>query len=527
MIFFLVAALISLTTMTRMVEEQRTQIGTMKALGYGKAAIASKYLSYAFLATVGGSIAGVLFGEKVLPFIIIQAYGIMYWNIGDYMQLDYELQYALIASGAAVICTMGATLFSCARTLAETPASLMRPPAPKEGKRILIERIGFIWKHLSFSWKSSMRNLFRYKKRLFMTIFGIAGSMGLMLVGFGLYDSIMDIALLQYDQIQHYDAMVINDDDATQSQKKDLLKFLDGNSEIDHYTRVQLTKMTAPKEKGSVSIYVYVPENTDNFKEDVTLRDRKSHEQYELTDDGAVICEKTASLIGVKAGDEIALEKDNRKYKVKITAVTENYMGHYVYMTPSCYEKTFGEKPEYSSTVYTMKEDAGSDLETFGNEILKYPAALSISYTSSTAGQVERMLGSLGAVIWVLIISAGMLAFVVLYNLNNINITERQRELATLKVLGFYDGEVSQYVFRENILLSFIGILAGAVFGILLHRYVITTVEVDAVMFGRNIKPISFVYSGIITFGFSMFVNMVMHFKLKKINMVESLKSVE
>ena len=527
MIFFLVAALISLTTMTRMVEEQRTQIGTMKALGYGKASIASKYLSYAFLATVGGSIAGVLFGEKVLPFIIIQAYGIMYWNIGDHMQLDYELQYALIASGAAVICTMGATLFSCAKTLAETPASLMRPPAPKEGKRILIERISFIWKHLSFSWKSSMRNLFRYKKRLFMTIFGIAGSMGLMLVGFGLYDSIMDIAILQYDQIQHYDAMVINDEDATDSQEKDLLKFLDGNSEIDHYTRVQLTKMTAPKEKGSVSIYVYVPENTENFKEDVTLRDRKSHEQYELTDDGAVICEKTASLIGVKAGDKITLEKDNRKYKVKITAVTENYMGHYVYMTPPCYEKTFGEKPEYSSTVYTMKEDAESDLETLGNAILKYPAALSTSYTSSTAGQVERMLGSLGAVIWVLIISAGMLAFVVLYNLNNINITERQRELATLKVLGFYDGEVSQYVFRENILLSFIGILAGAVFGIFLHRYVITTVEVDAVMFGRNIKPISFVYSGIITFGFSMFVNMVMHFKLKKINMVESLKSVE
>ena len=527
MICFLVAALISLTTMTRMVEEQRTQIGTMKALGYGKASIASKYLSYAFLATVGGSIAGVLFGEKVLPCIIIQAYGIMYWNIGDHMQLDYELQYALIASGAAVICTMGATLFSCAKTLAETPASLMRPPAPKEGKRILIERISFIWKHLSFSWKSSMRNLFRYKKRLFMTIFGIAGSMGLMLVGFGLYDSIMDIAILQYDQIQHYDAMVINDEDATDSQEKDLLKFLDGNSEIDHYTRVQLTKMTAPKEKGSVSIYVYVPENTENFKEDVTLRDRKSHEQYELTDDGAVICEKTASLIGVKAGDKITLEKDNRKYKVKITAITENYMGHYVYMTPSCYEKTFEEKPEYSSTVYTMKEDAESDLETLGNAILKYPAALSISYTSSTAGQVERMLGSLGAVIWVLIISAGMLAFVVLYNLNNINITERQRELATLKVLGFYDGEVSQYVFRENILLSFIGILAGAVFGILLHRYVITTVEVDAVMFGRNIKPISFVYSGIITFGFSMFVNMVMHFKLKKINMVESLKSVE
>lgn len=360
-----------------------------------------------------------------------------------------------------------------------------------------------------------------------MTIFGIAGSMGLMLVGFGLYDSIMDIALLQYDQIQHYDAMVINDDDATQKQEKELLKFLDGNSEIDHYTRVQLTKMTAPKEKGSVSAYVYVPENLENFTEDVTLKDRSTGEHYELTDDGAVICEKTASLTGVKAGDEITLEKDNKKYKVKISAVTENYMGHYVYMTPGFYEKTFGEKPDYSTTVFTMKEDCKADMEDVGNEILKYPAALSISYTSSTAGQVERMLGSLGTVIWVLIISAGMLAFVVLYNLNNINITERQRELATLKVLGFYDGEVSQYVFRENVLLSIIGILVGAVFGIFLHRYVITTVEVDAVMFGRNIKPLSFLYSGVITFGFSMFVNMVMHFKLKKIDMVESLKSVE
>ena len=380
---------------------------------------------------------------------------------------------------------------------------------------------------MKFTSKVAVRNLFRYKKRLIMTVFGIAGSMGLMLVGFGLYDSIMDIAILQYDQIQHYDAMVINDEDATDSQEKDLLKFLDGNSEIDHYTRVQLTKMTAPKEKGSVSIYVYVPENTENFKEDVTLRDRKSHEQYELTDDGAVICEKTASLIGVKAGDKITLEKDNRKYKVKITAVTENYMGHYVYMTPSCYEKTFGEKPKYSSTVYTMKEDAESDLETLGNAILKYPAALSISYTSSTAGQVERMLGSLGAVIWVLIISAGMLAFVVLYNLNNINITERQRELATLKVLGFFDGEVASYVYRENMVLTLFGVIAGMGIGTFLHHCVIQTVEVDMMMFGRNVFPRSYGWSALITLAFALFVNFMMFYRLRKIDMIESLKSVE
>ena len=250
-LFFLVAALISLTTMTRMVEEERTQIGTMKALGYSKVDIAAKYLLYALFATVGGSVLGVLAGEKILPYIIIRSYGIMYLHMNT-ICIPYNMKFALIAAGAAIFCTMIATLEACIRELHAWPAVLMRPPAPKEGKRILIERSSFIWKHLSFSWKSSMRNLFRYKKRLFMTIFGIAGSMGLMLVGFGLYDSIMDIALLQYDQIQHYDAMVINDEDATDSQEKDLLKFLDGNSEIDHYTRVQLTKMTAPKEKGSV-----------------------------------------------------------------------------------------------------------------------------------------------------------------------------------------------------------------------------------------------------------------------------------
>ena len=526
-IFFLVAALISLTTMTRMVEEQRTQIGTLKALGYKKSAIAAKYICYAFFATLLGSVLGMLIGEKIIPYIIITAYGIMYHNVANTISIDYQPGFALIASAASVVCTVGATLFASGKELQETPASLMRPPAPKEGKRVLLERLTFIWKHLSFSWKSTIRNLFRYKKRLIMTVFGIAGSMGLMLVGFGIQDSISDIAAIQYRELQHYDGMVIEDSDATEEEHEELFEYMKENEQIAHCNRVQMTKISAPKGSSSVSIYLFVPESLSEFAKDVTLKNRITGETYELTDEGAAISEKTASLLGLKVGDMIPLKKGDKEYKVRVAVITENYMSHYLYMTPRVYEQTFGEKPEYENIVFTMQEDCKDDLEMAGSRILANPGALSISYTSSLASQVDRMLSTLDAVILVLIVSAGMLAFVVLYNLNNINITERQRELATLKVLGFYDGEVSQYVLRENVILTVLGIMFGAVFGILIHRYVITTVEVDAVMFGRNIKPLSFLYSGILTSIFSIVVNGVMHFKLKTIDMVESLKSVE
>ena len=526
-IFFLVAALISLTTMTRMVEEQRTQIGTLKALGYKKSAIAAKYICYAFFATLLGSVLGMLIGEKIIPYIIITAYGIMYHNVANTISIDYQPGFALIASTASVVCTVGATLFASGKELQETPASLMRPPAPKEGKRVLLERLTFIWKHLSFSWKSTIRNLFRYKKRLIMTVFGIAGSMGLMLVGFGIQDSISDIAAIQYRELQHYDGMVIEDSDATEEEHAELFEYMKENEQIAHCNRVQMTKISAPKGSSNISIYLFVPESLSEFARDVTLKNRITGETYELTDEGAAISEKTASLLGLKVGDMIPLKKGDKEYKVRVAVITENYMSHYLYMTPRVYEQTFGEKPEYENIVFTMQEDCKDDLEMAGSRILANPGALSISYTSSLASQVDRMLSTLDAVILVLIVSAGMLAFVVLYNLNNINITERQRELATLKVLGFYDGEVSQYVLRENVILTVLGIMFGAVFGILIHRYVITTVEVDAVMFGRNIKPLSFLYSGILTSIFSIVVNGVMHFKLKTIDMVESLKSVE
>lgn len=526
-LFFLVAALISLTTMTRMVEEQRTQIGTMKALGYGKFAVAFKYLGYAFLATAGGSVVGVLIGEKILPWIIIKAYGVMYKEIAEVVQTRYEWKYALIGSCMVLLCTMGATFFSCYKTLMETPASLMRPPAPKEGKRTLLERIPFLWKSLSFSWKSTLRNMFRYKKRLLMTIFGIAGSMALMLIGFGIHDSIMGIALIQYEDLHHYDGMLICDEEATEEEKEELLQYVKNNEKISSVTSVELTTMTVSTGKADLSVYLYVPENLETFREDVTLRNRESGELYELTDAGAAVSEKTAKMLNLQVGDEIILENQQKQYAAKIAVITENYMGHYIYMSPKVYEETFGEEAQCLHMVFKVTEEAKGEIESMGNEILTYPAALSINYTESIAGQLERMLGSLGMVIAVLIISAGMLAFVVLYNLNNINITERQRELATLKVLGFYDNEVSMYVFRENILLTLIGILAGCGLGKLLHRFIIVTVEVDAVMFGRNVNLISFVYCAVITVLFSLFVNGVMHFKLKKINMVESLKSVE
>lgn len=526
-IFFLVAALISLTTMTRMVEEQRTQIGTLKALGYGKYDIASKYVNYAFLATVGGSIFGVLLGEKIIPYIIIKAYAIMYHNMDSKLMIGYEWKYALIASAAAVICTVGATLSSCSRALAETPASLMRPEAPKEGKRVLVERIPFLWKHLNFTWKSCLRNLFRYKKRLFMTIFGIAGSMGLTLVGFGVRDSISNIAVKQYQELQHYDGTIIDDEDASDEEREELRAYLENHEKIEHYTGILFKTMKITTDDYSLSTYVYVPEDVENFHEDVTLRSRTSGELYDLNDEGAIICEKTSTLLDLKEGDYLTLEENGQKYQVKIAAITENYLGHYVYMTPNVYEETFGKKPEFFDLEFTMKPEYRGEVELIGHEILKYPAALSISYTTTIAEQVERMLGTLGLVIVVLIVSAGMLAFVVLYNLNNINITERKRELATLKVLGFFDGEVSQYVLRENILLTILGIIFGSGFGILLHRFIIVTVEVDSTMFTREIRPVSFLYCAALTCVFSIVVNVVMHFKLKKIDMVESLKSVE
>ena len=527
-LFFLVAALISLTTMTRMVEEQRVQIGTMKALGYGKAAIAGKYIGYALIATLGGSIFGVLAGEKILPFIIIYAYMILYKHLPAIL-VPYHMSYALQASGIAVACTLIATIASCYKELAAEPAELMRPAAPKQGKRILLERIGIIWKHLNFTWKSTVRNLIRYKKRFFMTIFGIGGCMALMVVGFGLKDCIYEIVSQQYEKVQFYDAATYMSDDISEENRQQLHDYLDQNADIKETIEARMQKTDVKSASGKKTLYLMVPSDNEKIEDFLSFHSRTNKDEvYSLKKDEVILTEKMASLLNVKVGDELTIEDEDRgDQTVTVGAICENYMSHYLYLSPEKYEELYGVPAEYNTIIYSVKDGKDDQIEKIGTKLLSMDGVLNVSYTSSIEGRLDDMLRSLNLVIVVLIVSAGMLAFVVLYNLNNINITERQRELATLKVLGFYDGEVASYVYRENILLTIIGSVVGMVLGNLLHRYIILTVEVEEAMFGRQIHWQSYLYSFLFTVAFSLFVNWVMFYKLKKIDMVESLKSVE
>lgn len=527
-LFFLVAALISLTSMTRMVEEQRTAIGTMKALGYSKMSIAKKYLGYALIATAGGSVLGVLVGEKILPYIIVYAYGILYQHI-THILVPYQWIYAWMAAAAAIVCTMAATFFACYKELVAQPAVLMRPPAPKNGQRVFLERIKFIWKHLSFTWKSCIRNLTRYKKRFFMTVFGIGGCMGLMLVGYGIKDSCYEIAELQFRDIQMYDGSVYLKEDISDETRQNLLDYMKDDSDISHYMQTSMKNVTLVNGKNKRDTYQVVFSEPKDVKDYFDFHDRKSKEEYTLDDEGVIISEKTGKLLNAKAGDTIEIkDEENGNKKVKIAHICENYMGHYIFFTPSYYEKVYGENSEYNSIFFAgQKGDTQEDYNKIGEDILTQDGALSVSYMRDIEKQLDDMLKSLNLVIIVLIISAGMLAFVVLYNLNTVNITERQRELATLKVLGFYDLEVAQHVYRENVLLTFIGAAVGVVLGKFLHAFIIDTVEVDTAMFGRNINFSSYMYSLLFTILFSLIVNGIMYFKLKKIDMVESLKSIE
>lgn len=527
-LFFLVAALISLTTMTRMVEEQRVQIGTLKALGYSKVAIMKKYLYYALAATLGGSIFGVLVGEKLFPFVIIVAYKIVYIHIPQVL-IPYHWGYGAIATLIAVLCTGGATIASCYKELIAQPAVLMRPEAPKIGKRTLIEKIPFLWKHLSFTWKSTLRNLFRYKKRFFMTLFGIGGCMGLLMVGFGLRDSITSIATYQYGELQLYDSSVFMNDQMETETRAALEEYLTETTEVKEFMNARMESVTTKHEKEEVDVYLTVLEPNAEMEEFFVHRDRKTKKDYPLKEDGVILTEKAADLLNVKKGDRITLTGNGKnEQKVKVTAICENYAGHYVYMTAAQYEQLYGNEPIYNNLLLKAKESVSMEaLQKIGEELLQYEDVLNVQYTESLSGTLNDMLYALDQVMGVLIAVAGMLSFVVLYNLNNINITERRRELATLKVLGFYDGEVAAYVFRENILLTILGTGVGCVMGKFLHLFTIKTVEVDMAMFGRQIFPQSYLYGALFTIGFSLFVNAMMYFKLKKINMVESLKSVE
>ena len=526
-IFFLVAALVSLTTMTRMIEEQRQQIGTLKALGYSDGVIAFKYFAYAMLSTVSGALAGVVVGEKILPWVIMNAYGMLYTGLPYYMTpLNWEQGGLAILASAA--CTGVATIAACYKELAAGPAELMRPEAPKNGKRIFLERIGVLWKHLNFTQKSTVRNLVRYKKRFFMTVIGIGGCMGLILVGFGLQDSITAIAKNQFVSLFTYQANAVLNSDVDESEKEALQTDLENYSGIDELLEMYCQNIELQTDKKTVDAVLEVPKELTNFNDFYAFRDRKSGEVYEFpTNGGAAISEKTATMLGVKAGDTVQLKKGDDIVDVKISIIVENYVRHYLYLAPDLYEELFGGAPDYNQLLMKY-QDTSSNYETaLGEKIMTYDGVAAISFTSDLIDQIDNMLRSLDIVIVVLIVSAGLLAFVVLYNLNNINITERQRELATLKVLGFFDGEVASYVYRENMVLTLFGVIAGMGIGTFLHHCVIQTVEVDMMMFGRNVFPRSYGWSALITLAFALFVNFMMFYRLRKIDMIESLKSVE
>lgn len=525
-IFFLVAALISLTTMTRMVEEQRQQIGTLKALGYRDGAIAVKYLCYAMLATVTGAVIGVVIGEKLFPWVIMNAYGMLYLGLPEYLTpLNWEQ--GLLAILTSIACTGLATLFSCWREMRAKPSELMRPEPPKNGRRVLLERVTILWKHLSFTQKSTVRNLFRYKKRFFMTVIGIGGCMGLMLVGFGLQDSITAIAKNQFVELFTYQAAVVVNSES--KEQKDALReqaeMFDGmGSTLEMFA--QNVELTAGDE--SMSAIMEVPQDPSVVDQFFTFRDRRSKESYEFPEDGIAISEKTAKMLGVSVGDTIKVGEENKEGReVTISIIIENYVEHYIFMAPSLYESVWRETPDYNQILMKYEDTSDRYEENLGQMMIEQDGVVGVTFVSDLEAEIDDMLQALNIVIVVLIVSAGLLAFVVLYNLNNINITERKRELATLKVLGFYDMEVAEYVYRENVILTILGILAGAGIGLALHQYIIHTVEVDMMMFGRTVFPRSYLFSGLLTLVFSLFVNYMMYYRLKKIDMIESLKSVE
>lgn len=524
--FILVAALVCLTTMTRMVEEQRSQIGTLKALGYTNGQIIFKFMFYALSATVLGSLFGAVLGQKLFPFAIIKAYGMMYSIPLGSIPTNLPLTLACMAVAAAAAALT--VYLSCHTELKEQPAQLMRPKAPRAGKKILLEHLP-LWKRIGFNGKVTARNLFRYKRRMLMTVVGIAGCTALTLVGFALEDSISGIINKQYGQLNSYDGILAYEsiDNGDVEEIKSVLDTADCEG-IKYFQK----KMTLKNGKNTVSAYLIVPESRQELLRYYTFRDRKTHQTIDFEEDKILIDEKAAKLLNVKANGEvnIYLEETDIKTAV-ISGCVENYPNHYIYMSKELYKTLFGAEPEYNIMAFGKKsDDASFDKESENNlaqNLLATNAVLSVKFRNEMVTTMSTMLKALNSVIVILIVSAGSLAFVVLYNLTNINITERIREIATLKVMGFYDLEVDNYIFRENLILTLMGIAAGLVGGTFLALFIIQTAEIDVVMFGRDIKPFSYVISGIITLGFSIIVTLYMHRHLKKVDMIEALKSVE
>ena len=525
--FLLVAILVCVTTMTRLIEEKRTEIATFKALGYGNASIIAKFVIYSLIAGVTGSVIGTAIGVATLPFIIYNAYKIMYY-IGD-ITLVLNVPIILMGILTAILCTTAVSIIVCAKSLRLKPAQAMRPKAPKPGKRILLERITPLWKHMSFTAKLTARNLFRYKARLCMTVIGVAGCTALIVAAFGLLNSFDPLTEVQFGEVFHYDAVVVPKDGGSEKQLDYLVKKAEKDEDVKRAMLCMQEEITidAHGKHYSAPLTINVFSDTAHFDEIVHLQERESKNPLTLDDSGVMINEKYAATNKLKVGDTVKIKGKIGTAEAKIAGIYEQYINNYLYMTPKLYHELFKKQPVYNMLCVSLDEAKGDRADNFSSQMLSDNRIVAVTFMAEKITEFKNMLNSLNMVVLVMIVCAAALAFVVLYNLTNINIAERVREIATFKVLGFYNRETSSFIYKENIILTLMGIAVGLGLGILLTGFIVRTVEIDNVMFGREIYFTSYLYAAGLTMLFSLLVNGVMSFKIKAVNMVESLKSVE
>ncbi len=521
--FFFVSTLICLTTMTRLVEEKRSQIGTLKLLGYSKGAIAFEYLFYGGISSFFGAAVGAAIGMSVFPFIIFEAYSTMY-NMPS-VSLAIHPVYVPLSIAISVLCTAGATLLACLGELQSVPAALVRPKAPTAGKRIMLERIGFVWSKLNFIQKVTSRNIFRYKKRFFMTVVGVAGCTALLITGFGLNDTISRVVPLQFDNINNYDATLILDSASSIEEKSSLNEMLPQLGQAIYLDQYSINAKLGDVSSGSMSLLLMVPEQPDEFANFLNLYDAYTGQVLSLDDDGVIITKKLADVLSANAGDEIVITYDNEQYSAKIAHIAENYFANYIYLTPNAYEDILGQKPLYDNVL--LKASEQTNLEDALADVMQNENVLGTINANDFRREFDDLIRGLDAVVLLAIISAGTLGVIVLYNLTNINITERTREIATLKVLGFTPGEFSAYIYRESFVLTLIGSFFGLGLGVLLHRFVMQAAMVDDVLFVPYVAPSSFALSVLFTLVSLGIVDIIMMPILRRINSVESLKSIE
>lgn len=526
LMFFLVAALVSLTTMTRMVEEQRQQSGTLRALGYSKKDVMMFYVYYVLLATFFASMLGIIFGTFFFTNLVYYLYTSLMYCVNAPIRVSMTAHIIPLTLFVSVFVILSVTLIVIYQELNSRPAELMRPKPPKLGKRVLLERINFIWKRLSFNQKVTMRNIFRYKKRFFMSVAGIAGCSALIVTGFGLKNSVAQIIPLQFSEVWTYDGSATLDESDSYDEMNTLVQNIESKANIHEELGIYESATNATSTERAEALSVSYRVISERYNPMIHYYDHNKNE-LSLDDEGVIISQKTAELLGVGVDDTITITIGSNSYDVMISNICENYYSHYIYMSRIFYENLVGEAPEFNQILFTMKDDDASMEESLSNTLRENSNIVSVTFVSSLSDDFSTMIGSIDIVIVIIIVVAALLAFVVLYNLTNINIQERMNEIATIKVLGFYPKEVYDYVFRENVLLSFIGSIIGLFLGVILHQFVIRTVEIDMTMFYRQVNPSSFVFAIVLTALFTFVINRIMRRNLDRIDMVESLKSIE